>query len=103
MLDRSGDASTVTDGVRTLYREWKTQKLDEIARHLVVAAHGRAAYAVLAPATPVCWVVDPGHPCPDGEDNALGGPNPAGEPFPTGHHAAPAYVGCRCALAPTAR
>ena len=103
LLDRTDDASTVTDGVRTLYREWKTQKLDEIARHLVVAAHGRAAYAVLAPGTATCWIVDPGHPCPDGEDNALAGPTDAGQVFPTGHLQTPAYVGCRCALAPTAR
>lgn len=98
-----GDAAAVTAGVRTLYREWKTQRLDAAARHLVLAAHGQAAYAVLVPGTPVCWAVDPSQPCPDGEDNALGGVTPAGEPFPTGHRSAPAYVGCRCALAPAAR
>ena len=43
---------------------------------------GRAAYAVLSPGTPVCWVVDPSGPgCPDAEDNVLAGPVPAGEPF----------------------
>ena len=103
ILEHAGDSGAVTDGVRTLYRELKTQKLDALARHLALAAHGRAAYAVLVPGTPVCWAVDPMQPCADGEDNALGGPTPAGEPFPTGHLSAPAYVGCRCALAPAAR
>lgn len=103
LLDDGADAASVTAGVRTLYRDWKTQRLDAAARHLVLAAHGQAAYAALVPGTPVCWAVDPSQPCPDGEDNALGGPTPAGQAFPTGHLAAPAYVGCRCALAPAAR
>ncbi len=103
LLDEAGDAAAAADGVRTLYREWKTQKLDAGARHLALAAHGQAAYAVLVPGTLVCWTVDPSQPCPDGEDNTLGGPTPAGEEFPTGHRSAPAYVGCRCALAPAAR
>lgn len=103
LLDGTPDAATVTDGVRTVYREWKTQRLDAAARHLALVAHGQAAYAVLVPGTSVCWRIDPAQPCPDGEDNALGGPTPAGEPFPTGHLSAPAYVGCRCTLAPAAR
>jgi DivIVA domain-containing protein len=100
LVGDGADAPAITDGVRTLYREWKTRKLDDAARQLVVAAYGRAAYTALVPGTRVCWIVDPSHPCPDGEDNALGGPTPAGEPFPTGHLSAPAYPGCRCALAP---
>ncbi|HEU0042497.1 MAG TPA: hypothetical protein VFQ15_09115, partial [Jiangellaceae bacterium] len=84
--------------VRATYREWKG-RIDELAADLVRTAHGRAAYAVLAPGTPVCWVFDPsGPPCADAEDNVLAGPVPAGEPFPTGHRYAPAYRGCRCLL-----
>ena len=99
----ANDPSTLSDALRTLYREWKTQRIDPAARLVVLTAHGQAAYAALVPGTAVCWVIDPAKPCPDGEDNALGGTTAAGEPFPTGHLCAPAYAGCRCALAPAVR
>lgn len=88
--------------VRNLYREWKTQRIDEHIEDLVRLAHGRGAFAVLAPGTPVCWRVDPnGPPCADAEDNALGGLVPAGESFPTGHTHPPMHSGCRCLLETT--
>ena len=84
--------------LRATYREWKG-RIDDLGGDLVRTAYGRAAYAVLAPGTPVCWVFDPSGPaCPDAEDNVLAGSVPAGEPFPTGHRYAPAYRGCRCLL-----
>ena len=97
-LEAAGDGSEAATTVRATYREWKG-RIDELGADLVRTAHGRAAYAVLAPGTPVCWVIDPeGSGCADAEDNVLAGAVPAGEPFPTGHRYAPAYRGCRCLL-----
>jgi DivIVA domain-containing protein len=100
-LEASGDdAAEAASHLRSTYREWKG-RLDEVSDDLARTAYGRAAYAVLSPGTRVCWVLDPsGTPCPDAEDNALAGPIPAGDPFPTGHRYAPAYRGCRCLLVP---
>ena len=97
-LEAAGDATEAAATVRATYREWKG-RIDELGEDLVRTAYGRAAYAVLTPGTPVCWVLDPSGPgCPDAEDNVLAGAVPAGEPFPTGHRYAPAYRGCRCLL-----
>jgi hypothetical protein len=97
-LDAAGDPTEAAALVRATYREWKG-RIDELSADLVRTAYGRAAYAVLAPGTPVCWVFDSSGPaCADAEDNVLAGAVPAGEPFPTGHRYAPAYRGCRCLL-----
>jgi len=97
-LEAAGDGTEAAATVRATYREWKG-RIDELGEDLVRTAYGRAAYAVLTPGTPVCWVLDPSGPgCPDAEDNVLAGAVPAGEPFPTGHRYAPAYRGCRCLL-----
>ena len=47
------------------------------------------------------WVVDDDvAECPDCDDNALAGPVPSREAFPTGHPHPPAHAGCRCLLVP---
>ena len=94
------DRAETTDLARAAFREWKAQRIDAVASQLSLQAFGRGAFAILAPGAPVCWVADPsGQPCPDGDDNVLGGAVPAGSSFPTGHTFAPAYTGCRCMLA----
>lgn len=95
-----GDNASLSTLVRAVYREWKTQRIDEQVDDVARLAYGRGAFAVLAPGLRVCWLVDPDGPaCPDAEDNALGGVIAAGEPFPTGHTHPPAHSGCRCLLA----
>ena len=85
--------------VRAAYREWRTQRADEIAAHLVLVSHGLGAFDAVALGTPIRWVVDPEGPlCPDADDNSLAGVVSAGEPFPTGHCHAPAHPGCRCGI-----
>jgi hypothetical protein len=97
-LEAAEDPTEAAALVRATYRDWKG-RIEELGADLVRTAYGRAAYAVLAPGTPVCWVFDPSGPaCADAEDNVLAGAVPAGEPFPTGHRYAPAYRGCRCLL-----
>jgi DivIVA domain-containing protein len=98
--DAAGDNAELADTVRGLYREWKTQRIDEHLDDVARAAFGRGALAAVVPGTPVCWMVDPHGPaCPDAEDNALAGEVAAGQPFPTGDTSAPAHEGCRCMLA----
>jgi DivIVA domain-containing protein len=102
--DGDGDNAGITKRVRAVYREWKTQHIDEQLDDVIRAAHGNGAYAALERGTPVSWVSDRAHDvCADCDDNTLGGAVAAGEPFPTGHRFPPAHLGCRCLLLPAER
>ena len=99
VADAAGDNEEMAVGVRAVFREWKTQRIDEHFDDVARLAFGRGALVVLTPGTPVCWTVDPNGPaCPDAEDNALAGAVGAGDAFPTDHTCAPAHEGCRCML-----
>jgi hypothetical protein len=99
VADTDGDNDEMAVAVRAVYREWKTQRIDEHLDDVARLAFGRGALVVLTPGTPVCWTVDPNGPaCPDAEDNALAGAVGAGDAFPTDHLCAPAHEGCRCML-----
>jgi hypothetical protein len=100
VTDAAGDNEELATIVRGVYREWKTQRIDEHLDDVLRTAFGRGALAAVLPGTKICWMVDPNGPaCPDAEDNALAGEVAAGQPFPTGHMCAPAHEGCRCMLA----
>ncbi len=104
VITADGDNEDLSAHVRGIYREWKTQRIDEYLDDVARMAYGRGQLTVLAPGTPVCWAVDPNGPeCADAEDNSLAGAVPAGEPFPTNHLCAPAHEGCRCLLVPPHR
>ncbi len=97
--DGDGDNAGITKRVRAVYREWKTQHIDEQLDDVIRTAHGNGTYTALEPGTAVEWVSDRSHDvCADCDDNTLGGAVPAGEPFPTGHRFPPAHLGCRCIL-----
>jgi hypothetical protein len=99
--DVDGDNAEMATLVRHVYREWKSQRIDEHLDDVARTAFGRGALVGVAPGTPICWIVDPHGPqCPDAEDNALAGAVAAGEAFPTDHACAPAHNGCRCMIAP---
>lgn len=99
--DAGGDSTEIATLVRAIYREWKTQRIDERLEEVARTAFGRGALAGVAPGSPICWKVDPNGPqCPDAEDNALAGAVCAGERFPTDHTCAPAHAGCRCMISP---
>ncbi|MEY4229733.1 MAG: hypothetical protein RLZZ362_582, partial [Actinomycetota bacterium] len=99
--DAGGDNAELAALVRLVYREWKTQRIDEHLDDIARTAFGRGALAGVAPGTPICWTIDPAGPeCPDAEDNSLAGAVAAGESFPTDHPCAPAHSGCRCMIAP---
>lgn len=99
VITADGDNEDLSAHIRGIYREWKTQRIDEYLDDVARMAYGRGQLTVLAPGTPVCWAVDPNGPeCADAEDNSLAGAVPAGAPFPTNHLCAPAHEGCRCLL-----
>jgi DivIVA domain-containing protein len=102
--DGDGDRADISKRVRAVYREWKTQHIDEQLDDIVRMAHGSGVLAGIAPGTGVVWACDDSHQgCADCDDNSLAGTIPAGEAFPTGHTFAPAHIGCRCLLLPAGR
>ncbi|MBW3615449.1 MAG: DivIVA domain-containing protein [Actinobacteria bacterium] len=94
------DLSTMSDRISAVYREWKTQKVERLAGHFLVAAHERGRFVAHPEGTPLQWIVDDEGPCPDCDDNALAGAVPRGEAYPTGQLHPPAHLGCRCLLTP---
>ena len=102
------DEGTVAEHVGSAFREWKGERVERLAGDFVIKAFSAGSISEAtggggADPTPVEWlaVADPGKdPCADCEDNALAGPQAAGEPFPTGHRSPPAHPGCRCLLLP---
>jgi hypothetical protein len=93
--DNDGDA---VDGLGAAYRQWKTERVDRIARFHVASAFNQGVLAAAPNGATLRWVFgDPG-PCPDCDDNALAGPTPKGEAYPTGQHHPPAHAGCGCLL-----
>ena len=104
VADGDGDNTGIAKRIRAVYREWKTQHIDEQLDDVIRAAHGTGAFAALEPGVAVDWVADPSHDvCSDCDDNTLGGAVAVGDAFPTGHRFPPAHLGCRCILLPTDR
>ncbi len=102
--DGDGDRVDISKRVRAVYREWKTQHIDEQLDDIVRMAHGRGVLAAIEPGTPVVWACDDSRQgCADCDDNSLAGTIAAGDAFPTGHTFAPAHIGCRCLLLPAGR
>ncbi len=103
MRGDGADPTLVGERIGAAYRECKAQRVEGLAGDAVTAAFSRGELAVMPAGAASRWVVDDnGRPCPDCDDNALAGPTPAGEAFPTGQAHPPAHAGCRCLLAPAA-
>ncbi len=100
--DSGDDTRALTTAVRALYREWKTQHIDDHLDDVLRTAYGYGIVEALPAGTKVAWTVDPGYPgSADCDDNALAGSITLGEEFPTGDLVAPGHLGCRCLLLPT--
>jgi len=96
----SGDEEALNETISATYREWKSSRSEPFARHHVATAYALGSFAVLTDAD-VRWVVDAAEGgCPDCDDNALAGPTPKGQAFPTGQVLPPAHAGCRCLVLP---
>lgn len=95
------DQPLVVERIGAAYREVKGRRIEQLAADHVVAAFSRGAVTATPEGAAFRWVVDDeGGPCPDCDDNALAGPTPRGEAFPTGQSHPPAHAGCRCLLVP---
>lgn len=99
MRSSSDEPSEMADVLGSAYREWKTQRVEAVARDQVSAAFARGAYVAAPEGSLLSWVASEA-PCPDCEDNALAGEQHKAEPWPTGQLHPPAHPGCTCALVP---
>lgn len=100
--ESDGDREEMSKLIRSVYREWKIQRVEQHIGDIARLAYSRGAYLVLDQGTSVCWMVDPnGPPCADAEDNSLAGATALGTDFPTGHSHPIAHSGCRCLVTPT--
>ena len=99
--ESSGDRDDLAQRIRSTFREWKGQRVDDAVTFAVLAAANRGILDRLPKASKVRWVVAAGDgPSPDCEDNALGGPIERGGAFPTGHKVPPLHPGCHCVVLP---
>jgi hypothetical protein len=97
----NGDREEMASLLRSVFREWKMQRVEQFVADIAVLAYSRGAYLTLDQGTKMCWMVDPNGPsCADAEDNSLAGATALGENYPTGHQHPTAHAGCRCLLAP---
>jgi len=99
--ESAGDRDDLAQRIRSTFREWKSQRVDESVEFGVLSACNRGILDSLPKASQVRWVVASGDaPSPDCEDNALGGATERGVAFPTGHNAPPLHPGCHCIVLP---
>jgi DivIVA domain-containing protein len=97
----AGDEPALVELVGAAFREWKGARTERLAADQAVLAFSRAALKAAPRGAALRWVVnDDAAECPDCDDNALAGPVPAGDVYPTGHPHPPAHAGCRCLLTP---
>jgi hypothetical protein len=100
ILDDADDQTAAAESVRAVYRQSKVQHVEETARHHLLIAFNRGAFATAARGAVLQWLVDDEGHCPDCDDNVLAGPTVKGQAFPTGQLHPPAHPGCRCLLVP---
>jgi DivIVA domain-containing protein len=97
----NGGRDEMASLLRSVFREWKMQRVEQFVADIAVLAYSRGAYLTLDQGTKMCWMVDPNGPsCADAEDNSLAGATALGDNYPTGHQHPTAHAGCRCLLAP---
>ena len=99
--ESAGDRDDLAQRIRSTFREWKGQRVDDAVSFAILSAGNRGVLERLPKGSLVRWVVAVGDgPSPDCEDNSLGGPIERGGSFPTGHKAPPLHPGCHCAVLP---
>jgi hypothetical protein len=100
--DDKGAEAQLAESASAVYRQWRAQEVDPLARHHAAIAFARGAHARYPEGAGLRWVVDDDGPCPDCDDNQLAGTVVKGTPYPTGQVHPPAHPGCRCLLVPAA-
>jgi hypothetical protein len=97
-VGEAAEDTDVADSLGAAYRQWKTERIDQIARHHLAMAFNEGVLAGTPEGATLRWVFGDAGPCPDCDDNALAGPTPKGESYPTGQQHPPAHAGCGCLL-----
>ena len=94
MLDGDGDNAGIGKRVRAIYREWKTQHIDEQLDDVIRTAYGRGVLAAIGTGhrRDVGLRPEQHQGCSDCDDNSLAGSIRAGRAVPDG---APVRSGAR--------
>jgi cell division septum initiation protein DivIVA len=100
--ESAGDRDDLAQRIRSTFREWKGQRVDDAVSFAVLSACNRGILDRIPKSAQIRWVVAVDDPAsPDCEDNALGGPIGHGQEFPTGHKVPPLHPGCHCVVLPS--
>jgi hypothetical protein len=97
-VGETSDDNDAADSLGAAYRQWKTERVEQIARHHLAIAFNGGVLAGAPDGSELRWVFGDAGPCPDCDDNALAGPTPKGDAYPTGQRHPPAHAGCACLL-----
>jgi DivIVA domain-containing protein len=97
-VGEAADGNDAADSLGAAYRQWKTERVEQIARHHLAVAFNGGVLAGAPDGSELRWVFGDAGPCPDCDDNALAGPTPKGDAYPTGQQHPPAHAGCGCLL-----
>jgi cell division septum initiation protein DivIVA len=100
IADGSDAGEEVGERVGAAFREWRGERIERLVGDFAVQAFSAGVAAATTPDGQVRWVMTSSSGCSDCDDNALAGPVPIAEGFPTGHAYPPAHSGCRCLVAP---
>jgi cell division septum initiation protein DivIVA len=99
IADGSDAGEEVGERVGAAFREWRGERIERLVGDFAVQAFSAGVAAAATPEGVVRWVMTSSSGCSDCDDNALAGPVPIAEGFPTGHAYPPAHSGCRCLVA----
>jgi DivIVA domain-containing protein len=93
----------VSARVGAAFREWRGERIERLVGDCALQSFSAGVLATATKKGTVRWILTSPDGCSDCDDNALAGPVPVTDGFPTGHAAPPAHAGCRClvALIPT--
>ncbi len=100
----ASESGSYQNAVGAVYRDWKGERVEDLAADHAVSAFSEGVVAVATRAgVGVTWIADDGtlH-CSDCEDDELAGAVLVGSAFPTGQTHPPAHGGCRCVIVPAA-
>jgi hypothetical protein len=99
--DGTDAGEDVASRVGAAFREWRGERIERLAGDGALQAFSAGVLAATGKKGTVRWILTSTDGCSDCDDNALAGPVPVAEGFPTGHAAPPAHAGCRCLVTPT--